>query len=145
MAFLFARLQADVPLKLRRGAWYRVIQLTDLQAVIEINHRKVGVLRAWLEIQQRPPQTWSVVQGSAENRKAPPHLRGTYGVCPNCRARAPLPKKPTVRALECARCRQEFEINWQEGNGVKHAGGQPSLRSRSVPITLVVPSSPECE
>jgi hypothetical protein len=121
MALLFARLQADVPLKMRRGAWYRVIQLTDLQAVIEINHRKVGVLRAWLEIQQRPPQTWSVVEGSAENRKAPPHLRGTYGVCPNCRARAPLPKK-TVPTLECARCRQEFEINWEEVNGVKRAG-----------------------
>ena len=90
MAILFARLQADVPLKMRRGAWYRVIQLTDLQAVIEINHRKVGVLRAWLEIAQRPPLRWSVVHGSAENRKAPPHLRGTYGVCPNCRARAPL-------------------------------------------------------
>jgi hypothetical protein len=121
MALLFARLQADVPLKMRRGAWYRVIQLTDLQAVIEINHRKVGVLRAWLEIQQRPPQRWSVVEGSAENRKAPPHLRGTYGVCPNCRARAPLPKK-TTRTLECARCRQEFAINWEEGNGVKHSG-----------------------
>jgi len=99
-----------------------VIQLTDLQAVIEINHRKVGVLRAWLEIAQRPPLRWSVVHGSAENRKAPPQLRGTYGVCPNCRARAPLPKKTTVRTLECARCRQEFEINWAEGNGVKHAG-----------------------
>ena len=121
MAILFARLQADVPLKMRRGAWYRVIQLTDLQAVIEVNHRKVGVLRAWLEIQQRPPQRWSVVHGSAENKKAPPHLRGTYGVCPNCRARAPLPKKTTVRTLECARCRQEFEINWEEGNGVKHS------------------------
>ena len=117
MAILFARLQADVPLKLRRGAWYRVIQLTDLQAVIEVNHRKVGVLRAWLEIQPRPPQQWSVVNGSAENRKAPPHLRGTYGVCPNCRARAPLPKR--VRTHECARCRREFEINWTEAPAVK--------------------------
>jgi len=88
MAILFARLQADVPLKMRRGAWYRVIQLTDLQAVIEVNHRKVGVLRAWLEIQQRPPQRWSVVHGSAENKKAPPHLRGTYGVCPNWSSRS---------------------------------------------------------
>jgi hypothetical protein len=121
MAILFARLQADVPLKLRRGAWYRVLQLTDLQAVIEVNHRKVGVLRAWLEIEQRPPRRWSVVQGSAENRKAPPHLRGTYGVCPNCRARAPLLKK-TLRTLECARCRQDFEINWEEGNGAKASG-----------------------
>ena len=117
MAILFARLQADVPLKLRRGAWYRVIELTDLQAVIEVNHRKVGVLRAWLEIQQRPPQQWSVVTGSAENRKAPPHLRGIYGVCPNCRARTPLPKR--VRTHECARCRKEFEVNWTEAAVVK--------------------------
>lgn len=113
MALLFARLQADVPIKLRKGAWYRVLELNDLQAVIEVNHRKVGVLRAWLEIKQQPPQRWSVVQGSPESRKAPPQLRGTYGVCPNCRARAPLPKK-TLRALECSRCRQEFEINWAE-------------------------------
>lgn len=113
MAILFARLQADVPVKLRRGAWYRVLQLDDLQAVIEVNRRPIGILRAWLEIQQRPPQRWGVVEGSKENRKAPPHLRGTYGVCPNCRARAVLPKKK-VEALECGRCRQEFPINWAE-------------------------------
>src|SRR5437879_5321672 len=94
MALLFARVQDDVPLKLRKGAWYRVLELNDLQAVIEVNHRRFGVLRAWLEIQQRPPQRWSVVEGAKDNRKAPPHLRGTYGVCPNCRARAPLPSAP---------------------------------------------------
>lgn len=111
MAILFARLQADVPLKLRRGAWYRVVQLDDLQAVIEVNHRKIGVLRAWLEIQQRPPQHWSIVAApEAAERKAPPHLRGTYGVCPNCRGRAPLPKR-IPRALECRRCGQEFEFS----------------------------------
>ncbi|MFN2571239.1 MAG: hypothetical protein ABR537_06450 [Gemmatimonadales bacterium] len=113
MALLFARLQADVPLKLRRGAWYRVVELNDLQAVIEVNRRKVGVLRAWLEIQPRPPRRWSVVRVAKDNRKAPAHLRGTYGVCPSCRTRAPLPKR-TVDTLVCARCRQEFEINWDE-------------------------------
>ena len=106
MALLFARVQDDVPLKLRKGAWYRVLELNDLQAVIEVNHRRLGVLRAWLEIQQRPPLRWSVV----------PQLRGTYGVCPNCRARAPLPKR--AKAHECVKCRKEFEINWPE-NGVK--------------------------
>jgi hypothetical protein len=117
MAILFARLQADVPLKLRRGAWYRVIQLDDLQAVIEVNHRKVGVLRAWLEIQQRPPQTWTIVAAPEEaKRKAPPHLRGIYGVCPNCRGRAPLPKK-LPRVLECAKCRKEYAISSPNGNG----------------------------
>ena len=116
MALLFARVQDDVPLKLRKGAWYRVLELNDLQAVIEVNHHRFGVLRAWLEIQQRPPQRWSVVEGAKDNRKAPPHLRGTYGVCPNCRARAPLPKR--AKAHECAKCRGEFEINWAEA-GVK--------------------------
>ncbi len=71
VAILFARLQADVPIKMRRGAWYRVIELTDLQAVLEINHRKVGVLRAWLEIQQRPPQYWSVVPQEDDRAYAP--------------------------------------------------------------------------
>ncbi len=114
MAIIFARVQDDVPLKLRRGAWYRVLELNDLQAVIEVNHRRIGVLRAWLEIQRRPPQRWSVVEGSKDNRKAPPHLRGTYGVCPNCRARAPLPKR--AKAHQCAKCRGEFEINWAEAS-----------------------------
>ena len=116
MALLFARVQDEVPLKLRRGAWYRVLELNDLQAVIEVNHRRVGVLRAWLDIQRRPPQRWSVVEGVKDNRRAPPQLRGTYGVCPNCRARAPLPKR--AKAHECVKCRKEFEINWPE-NGVK--------------------------
>src|SRR6266699_494489 len=70
MAMLFARLQADVPLKLRRGAWYRVIDLNDLQAVIEVNRRPVGVLRAWLEIRPRPPLRWSVVNGAAPRSRA---------------------------------------------------------------------------
>ncbi|HYX81229.1 MAG TPA: hypothetical protein VE714_02475 [Gemmatimonadales bacterium] len=113
---LFARVHADVPLKLRRGAWYRVLELNDLQAVIEVNRRKVSVLRAWLEIRDRPPQRWAVVEGSKENGKAPPPLRGMYGVCPNCRTRAPLPKR--ARAHGCGKCGQEFEIDWAEA-GVK--------------------------
>ena len=103
MAMLFARIQADVPVKLRRGAWYRVLKVDDLQVTIEVNRRPVGVLRAWLEIKQRPPQRWGVVDGDKENRRVPPHLRGTDCFCPNCRARAPLPNK-AVKALECARC-----------------------------------------
>jgi hypothetical protein len=116
MAMLFARVQDDVPLKLRKGAWYRVIELTDLQAVIEVNRRKVGVLRAWLEIRDRPPQRWAVVEGSKTNSKAPPPLRGMYGVCPNCRARAPLPKR--ARTHQCKKCSQEYPIDWAAA-GVK--------------------------
>jgi hypothetical protein len=111
---LFARLQADVELKLRRGAWYRVVEIDDLQAILDVNRQRVSVLRAWLEIQQRPPQRWSVVSRSPGGRK--PELGTQYGVCPNCRARAPLPKRAST--LECKRCQREFEVNWEEVTSV---------------------------
>src|SRR5580765_2649116 len=102
---LFARLQADVDLKIRRGAWYRVLDLGDLEAVIEVNKRPVTVLRAMLEIQQRPPLRWTVVPRPRGGRKPPADLGIEYGVCPSCRTRAPLPKK--ARDLRCPRCKQE--------------------------------------
>lgn len=109
---LFARLQADVDLKIRRGAWYRVLDLGDLDAVLEVNKRPVTVLRAMLEIQQRPPLRWTVVPRPRGGRKPPPELGVEYGVCPSCRTRAPLPKK--ARDLKCPRCKQEFDVNWGE-------------------------------
>ncbi|MGH7530983.1 MAG: hypothetical protein ACREMN_11420 [Gemmatimonadales bacterium] len=110
---LYARLQADVELELRRGAWYRVVELDDLQAVLDVNRRSVSVLRAWLEIRPRPPLRWSIVAGpsDAPDRRVPAALRGIYGVCPNCRGRAALPKR--ARALTCPRCRQEFAVKWE--------------------------------
>jgi len=108
---LFARLQADVDLKIRRGAWYRVLELGDLEAVLEVNKRPMTVLRAWLEIQQRPPLRWTVVP-RPRSRKAPTELGVEYGVCPSCRSRAPLPKR--ARELQCPRCKQEFAVNWGE-------------------------------
>lgn len=105
---LFARLKADVELEMRRGAWYRVIELDDLQAVLDVNNQRVGVLRDWLEIQARPPLQWSIVAPPAGSRKVPPELRQAYIVCPNCRGRSPLPKRG--HALECRRCREEFEL-----------------------------------
>jgi hypothetical protein len=109
---LFARLRADVDLKIRRGAWYRVLELDDLQAVIEVNKRSMTVLRAMLEIQQRPPLRWTVVP-RPPGRKPPAELGVQYGVCPSCRSRAPLPKR--ARELQCPRCKQEFAVNWSEG------------------------------
>jgi len=108
---LFARLQADVDLKIRRGAWYRVLDLGDLEAVIEVNKRPLTVLRAMIEIQQRPPLRWTVVPRSSPARKAAA-LGMEYGVCPSCRTRAPLPKR--ARELQCPRCKGEFEVNWGE-------------------------------
>jgi hypothetical protein len=52
------------------------------------------------------------VEKPPEQRRVPEHLRGMYGVCPSCRARAPLPKRP--KTLACTRCRQEFPVNYGE-------------------------------
>ncbi len=107
---LFARLQADVDnVKIRRGAWYRVLQMGDLRAVIEVNKQPVSLLKAVLQIQARPPLRWTVVRRPKNGARAPAEL---YGVCPSCRSRAPLPKR--VRELQCPRCKQEFDVDWGE-------------------------------
>ena len=106
---LFARLQADVDLKIRRGAWYKVLDMSDLEAIIEVNKRPVKVLRAMLEIQQRPPLRWTVVP---HNGRRAAVLGVEYGVCPSCRTRAKLPKG--AKELQCPRCKQEFGVNWGE-------------------------------
>ncbi len=105
---LFARLKADVELEMRRGAWYRVLEHDDLQAVLDVNHQRVGVLKAWLEIQPRPPLQWSIVSSPPGSRKVPRELGQAYVVCPNCRGRSPLPKRGNT--LQCRRCREEFEL-----------------------------------
>jgi hypothetical protein len=110
---LFARLQTDVGLTIRRGAWYRVLELGDLEAVIEVNRRPVSVLRAVLEIQPRPPLRWTVVPRPEGSRKSPAGLGLQYGVCPSCRTRTALPKR--ARELLCPHCKQQFEVNWGEG------------------------------
>lgn len=107
---LFARLQADVDnVKIRRGAWYRVLQVGDLRAVIEVNKQPVSLLKAVLEIQARPPLFWTVVRRPKNGARAP---GPEYGVCPSCRTRAEVPKRG--RTLQCPRCKQEFEINRSE-------------------------------
>jgi hypothetical protein len=110
---LYARLREDVNLRLRRGAWYRVLKVEGLKAILEVNGRKVLVAAPLLEIVKRPPPRWTVVTPEpASARKAPPALAERYGVCPSCGERAPLHKR--VRRLRCVYCRYEFEVAWDE-------------------------------
>ena len=112
---VWARLQADVNCNLRRGAWYRLIKAQGLAAVVDVKGTPVAVVRAFLQMSTSPPRKWTVVP---RPRNVPRSLDigEHYGVCPNCRARAPLPKR--AKTHECVKCRQEFEINWPEA-GVK--------------------------
>jgi len=43
MAGMWARLRADLNLKLRRGAWYRITRLDPLQAVLEVGGRLLEI------------------------------------------------------------------------------------------------------
>ena len=112
-SMMFARLQADVDMKIRRGAWYRVLALRPLEAVIEVNRRPVTVLRAMLELNPRPPLRWTVVPRPRNARRVPAELGPQYGVCPYCRTRAPL--KPRAREQACPHCKGEFGVAWDEG------------------------------
>lgn len=107
---VWARLQADVNCKLRRGAWYRLIKAQGLAAVVDVKGTPVPVVRAFLQMSNSPPRKWTVV---TRPRNAPRSLIGDfYAVCPSCRDRVPLRGKPS--RMLCGRCSVEFAVDWDE-------------------------------
>src|SRR5437660_965718 len=90
MAGMWARLRADLNVRLRRGAWYRITQLGPLQAVLEVRGRSLEVPSAFLQVVDSPPRTWSVVARPSDAVRLPPDWGDRYAVCPSCR-RAPPP------------------------------------------------------
>jgi hypothetical protein len=111
---LYARLREDVNIRLRRGAWYRVLKVEGLKAILQVGGRHVLVASALLEIVKRPPPHWTVVtQTPGKFGKAPRGLGERYGVCPSCGERVPLGQR--VRRLRCSSCKFEFAVGWDEG------------------------------
>ena len=108
---VWARLQADVNCKLRRGAWYRLIKAQGLAAVVDVKGTPVGVVRAFLQMSNSPPRKWTVVP---RPRNVPHSVQvgEYYAVCPSCRDRVPLRGKPG--RMLCGRCSVEFAVNWDE-------------------------------
>ena len=86
----WARLQSDVNVKLRRGAWYRILRLGAQDAVVEVNRQPVPVSRQLLQIVTTPPVRWTVVPAPRRTTRFPPTWGERYAVCPSCRDRAPL-------------------------------------------------------
>jgi hypothetical protein len=110
---LYARLRENINVRLRRGAWYKVVRVEGLKAMLEVNGRNVVVAAAFLEIVKRPPPRWTVVQQRPEDaKKAPRGFTERYAVCPSCSERAALPTR--MRRLRCAYCKFEFEVAWDE-------------------------------
>lgn len=109
----WGRLQLDVDCNLRRGAWYRVVDLQGMQAVVDVNQKQLPVPRYALEVVTTPPKRWTVVPAPRKAVKLTREFMPSYAVCPNCRERQPL--RHRGRTLRCDRCRGTYEIDWNEG------------------------------
>ena len=108
----WARLLADLNIRLRRGAWYRISQRGPLQAVIDVSGRLLQVPSAFLQIVETPPRQWTVVPRPNDAVRLPSNWGDRYAVCPSCRERQPLNGRP--RKMRCSRCQQSFEVDWRE-------------------------------
>src|SRR5438094_8936629 len=68
----WARLQANLNIRLRRGAWYRIRQVGPLQAVLEVRGQPLQVPSAFLQIVETPPRRWTVVPRPDDAVRVPP-------------------------------------------------------------------------
>jgi hypothetical protein len=112
---MWARLQTDIDVNLRRGAWYRLLKIDGFDAVVDVNRRPVPIVRAFLQISNSPPRRWTVVATPRTARAAralPADVGSHYGVCPSCRDRVPLHGHPT--RMLCRRCSVDFAVAWDE-------------------------------
>jgi ribosomal protein S27AE len=108
---VWARLQADLNCNLRRGAWYRLIKVDGLAAVVDVNRKAVPVVRAFLQLSNTPPRRWTVVP-RPQNVPRSVQIGAQYAVCPACRDRVPLRGHPS--RMLCGRCSIDFAVDWDE-------------------------------
>src|SRR5258708_26314466 len=94
MAGMWGRLRSDLNLKLRRGALYRITRLDPLQAVLEVGGRLLEVPSAFLQVIERPPRRWTVVPRPNDAVHLPADCGDRYAVCPSCRERQSVPRRP---------------------------------------------------
>ena len=106
----WARVRAGMDCPLRRGAWYRVVDLTPVEAFVDVNRRLLHIPRGFVQILPLRPPLWSVVPGPGDAAGS----ERAYGVCPSCSARARQPgSAPTMR---CPRCGAVFAVAWSDSH-----------------------------
>jgi len=108
----WARLQTDLNIEIRRGAWYRIRQLGSLQAVIEVRGQELEVPAPFLEVVEKPPRKWTVVARPRDAVRVPSSWGNRYAVCPSCRERQQSIGRPG--RMTCNRCRVNFQVGWKE-------------------------------
>jgi hypothetical protein len=104
-------LRVNLNLPMRRGAWYRIHDLGLLETVVEVHRSQLSVPSAFLQVVEIPPRKWTVVPRPAEAIRIPDKWT-RYVVCPSCRERVQLERRPSV--IQCPRCDGMFEVGWDE-------------------------------
>src|SRR5438132_11068251 len=98
----WARLAEDANYGVRRGAWYRVAELTPSDAVVDVNRKPVALPRGSVKLRTAPPKAWSIVPRPRDARRLPETWADKYAVCPSCRNRAALARSEERRVgKEC--------------------------------------------
>lgn len=109
----WARVRAGTESPLRRGAWYRVVELTPAEAVLDVNQRLLRCPRSFLQILPLRPPMWSLVRRRPED--ADPAATGQrYAVCPNCCDRRPV--RDSAPTMRCPHCGSVFAIAWSDSS-----------------------------
>jgi hypothetical protein len=108
----WARLQVDMNCRVRRGAWYRVADLTSGEARLDVNREQIPVPRASLKFVSTPPQSWTIVVRPNDAKHLPAQWGDKYAVCPGCRNRTQLKGAPQTK--RCGRCECTFRVAWEE-------------------------------
>ena len=102
----WARVRPGTEWPLRRGAWYPVVELTDTEAVLAVNHQSLRVPRASVQILPLRPPLWSLVIRRPDNFR--------YAVCPRCSGRRAMLDASTT--LRCTRCGGVFAVGWSDSH-----------------------------
>ena len=108
----WARLQTDLNIEIRRGAWYRIRQLGMLQAIIEVDGQQREVPTPFIEVVATPPRKWTVVARPRDAVRLPASWGDRYAVCPSCRERQQIVGSPS--RMTCQHCRGEYPVGWKE-------------------------------
>src|SRR2546425_13260178 len=106
----WARIRARTNCQLRRGAWYRVVELAPVEVVLEVNRRLLHVPRPFVQVLPIRPRLWSVVARLRNAAAPPPSWGPRYGVGPRCANRRARPERSI--SMRCPACEVVSVIGW---------------------------------
>src|SRR5438552_15987368 len=93
----WARLAEDANYGVRRGAWYRVAELTPSDAVVDVNRKPVALPRGAVKLRTAPPKAWTIVPRPRDARRLTETWAAQYAAGRSCRHRAGLGGIEAVR------------------------------------------------